>query len=254
MRNKFFLILLTSIFILSMVGAQVTPHETTRTGEIDIQYSAFDTLKQGQNHTFNFYVANNTQFLDNSTVDCQLSLFNQAGNKLVDKIDLTDFETPNEFTITVTGGNFTQVGEYNAITNCNTSVQTGAVDFSFFVNSAGKTAGDFFSVLIWIIFIIAVIGNWTYFILILVKLVTATETVFGVITTWGLYILLMISSYISGFLLVDYVTQLSNNFLDLLRYTNVILPLISLIITMIWKGVKQKNPIGIKDFTGRRPF
>lgn len=125
---------------------------------------------------------------------------------------------------------------------------------SFYVTKLGEVATGNLEMLIWILFIIAAAGNVIFFILILVKLATTNETIFGVLISWAFYGLMIIVSYLSGLLITPYISNISDFFLDIFVWSNCVLPVIALVITMFKKGTDKKKPISIQELTGRVQF
>lgn len=142
--------------------------------------------------------------------------------------------------------NSLDVGNYNYYSEC----KTGIIK----ITGNGQAASNNLEIFIWMLFIFTVLGNLVFLIMILVKLATSTETIFGVLNAWGFYVLLIITSYLSGFLTYGYITSITNLLLTILVWSNGVLPLISLIITMFIKGTKKKRPMGIQELTGNQPF
>ena len=109
-------------------------------------------------------------------------------------------------------------------------------------------------IFIWILFIICIVGNITLLILILVKLATTNETIFGVLMAWGFYTLLLITNFLGGYLVTTYIENITDLFLTIFVWSNVVLPVISLVVTMFVKGTKKKKPVGINEITGPSPL
>ena len=83
------------------------------------------------------------------------------------------------------------------------------------------------------------------------KLITASETIYGVLSSWLFIVLMLISIYLNNYLLDSYASSLSNTFLDISIWTNGVLPVIGLIVSMIYKGFNKKRPPSIQDVSGR---
>lgn len=145
------------IFIILISSTSAIP-PTERTGDIEIQFAKFDSIQQSKPQTFHFHISNKSQLLNSSQATCDFDLFYQDGSRLYDKTGL-GFNPPNDFQVVLNESNFTNLGTYSAITECNTSLQAGAVSFSFEVTPSGFTDNlGFFIVLISIVYLIGFIG------------------------------------------------------------------------------------------------
>lgn len=156
----------------------------------------------------------------------------------------------NVYNYTLTVPNIWGEYKYNY---CNTD-GTSCKEESFHANLRGEKISNIGEGLAWLLFIIAIIGNITFLILIMVKLVTAQETIFGVLSAWGFYLLMIIVNYQSGLMTTSYIFDLSDLFITIFTWSNGVLPVISLVVTMFIKGTQKKKPIPVDEITGRTPF
>jgi len=210
---------------------------------LDVTTNAPESMPQ--NFILNLSVSNATQKITTG-ITCDIVLNYGEG-----QVDYSNYSTSFLSSHNLSS---LHVGTHTLKSVCWTANEVGTSTQLIKVTKTGETTGDFMETLIWFLFIAAVMGNLIFFILILVKLVTTNETVFGVLSAWGFYILMLVVNYQSGFLTTRYITTLSEVFLNLMRWSNVVLPIISLVITMFVKGTKQKRPIGVEEFTGKNPL
>lgn len=217
----------------------------------------YDVIKANENITLYMtpYQLNGKTY-DNSSVDCRVGIVNPDGTRLylLEQANFTVIGNNDIWTATLPGSFLYETGEYLFNWDCQDGTRGGYFNSHMAVTINGELAGDTMQIFIWVVFITATIGNILLLILILVKLATTRETVFGVLMAWGFYILMIVSSYLGGFLISSYITDLADIFLTIFVWSNGVLPVISLIITMFVKGTKKKSPISIEEMTGRVPF
>ena len=106
-----------------------------------IKYPSDVNFIQNSDYTFNFHVFNlSTGFpLTNKTVSCYFHLYNQSGNHIVaSQIPGYSFDHNFDFEIMVKGGNFSTVGRYSYIIQCNSTNFGGFDNVPLSVTSNGK--------------------------------------------------------------------------------------------------------------------
>jgi hypothetical protein len=133
----------------------------------------------------------------------------------------------------------------------------GVVDifsYTFEVTPLGTSqAGDAFTIFIWILFIITVIGLMITLFLSIAKLATGSETIYGVLLSWGFYVLLIVVSYLGkNFLTYSFINEITNVLLTACLWANAILPVVGMIITIFYKSFKKKNVMSINEILGKR--
>jgi hypothetical protein len=101
-----------------------------------IKYPLVDNLYQNQDHEFYFHIFNISNGLpvSNLTTSCQFHLYNESsGEHMLNKTLVYNqhLNVTNEFEIEVTGGNFSQLGTYSYIVQCNSSVLGGFNNVQF---------------------------------------------------------------------------------------------------------------------------
>lgn len=146
------------------------------------------------------------------------------------------------------------VGTYLVYGICDENGVKGNWQFSYFISKNGEApAGDNFIIFTYILFIVAAVGMFSMFIFTLAKLVTASETLFGVLTSWSFLLLMLIANYMAkSYILSDFIQNISESFLTTaFMWVAGFLPLVGLVITIFIKGTQKKKPLGVQEFTGR---
>ncbi len=119
-----------------------------------LQFPKFDFIEKDQDMRFSFHVFNLSDGLLITATDasCEFHLFDNEGDHLVDQLMKMDAEE-FDFEILIAGGNFTRIGHYDYIAQCNSSRIGGFVSSPFQVTASGleEENFDFFLYLIIII-------------------------------------------------------------------------------------------------------
>jgi hypothetical protein len=145
-KNKgyIFLVGILILFSLNFVSAipPVLQDSNFATGyEIEIPF--IGTLKQNQDFTFNFHLFNqsNGYPIDNSSTNCYFDLYNSSGVHLIETIVPHENSIKvNEWELKVLGGNFSSIGQYGYIIQCNSSTSSlgGVEEVGFEVTLNGE--------------------------------------------------------------------------------------------------------------------
>jgi len=125
----------------------------------------------------------------------------------------------------------------------------------FLITRTGQTpADDNLLIFIYLIFIM-IISLLIYTMVINVaKTATIETTVSDVAISWGLYFVMLTLYYLARvYIIDDFILNFSGIFLSITAFTHVVLPLISLILTMFIRSTEKKRLISVNEFTGR-PF
>lgn len=133
MLNKINLVLLL-IFILSFVTvvSAASPFVSTQGVTLNIESPPFSYVSLHSEHRFHAHVINSTNTKTNRSTSCYLHVYNQTGYDINNGSTNMEFETYNgiDFAKTISGGNFSSLGEYAFVIQCNSTNEIG-----FFVNS-----------------------------------------------------------------------------------------------------------------------
>jgi len=213
---------------------------------------ALNTSLMFHTHIFN---ASNGVSIYGAGKSCYLHIYNEfnSGNHVYENdtgaiIEGYDYEFSIPSTV------LTTKGAYSYKVFCNDSSYGGFYEKPFYVTNSGHAPADsLLTTIIYLLFIISTIGLLGTFILTLAKLVTFKETIFGVLTTWGFVLLNIITNYLGReYLLRYFIEDMTSFLMTITIWSNGVLPLISLIITMFVLGTKKKRPLTVEEMTGGR--
>lgn len=262
MKTKLFLI--TFVLSLMLMGTVLAepPFAEEGAGSFStgyfIEYTPIGVYQTGEDLKVNTHVFNisNGYEIDNATTVCKFSLFNKSGHHIISNVAMDYDTTSEDWEYSIGGGNLTINGEHSYLVDCqdSTNYLGGFVNVEFLTTGLGETTGDIVEGLIWLLFILAVLGNISFLVLTLVKLSTVSETIFGILTSWAFLVLMIIVNFQSGLMTTTFIGTLSGFFITILIWSNGVLPLISLVITMFVKGTQKKKPLSVQELTGRSPF
>jgi len=128
--KKILMCIIVSMFLITLVSA-VPP---IRTGDSDTGYELKipprEYLKQNQDFEFEVHIFNETNgvpIIDDGgqgQISCFLHLYNSTGRHQLTMVDLTPSHT-FDYGFDVDGGNFSELGMYPIIIQCNSSTQGG---------------------------------------------------------------------------------------------------------------------------------
>jgi hypothetical protein len=186
MDKKFLYITLFMLLLAFPLVSAKNPIQISSVGAgLEIQFPAEDYLEANITHDFNFHIFNSSTGLAvNSTaitVTCFFHLYNETGNHLLKLIDTVPSNT-FDYEFEVGGGNWTFLGEYSYIVQCNTSTQGGFAAVPITITSSGLeqnisrtqtiTRSIYFLFIISIILFLAFLFvpskptvKWTYFLI-----------------------------------------------------------------------------------------
>jgi hypothetical protein len=143
MAKRFLVFLLfLALFLIPLVSSAppITQVQQFTTGYI-IKVPVQETIKQGQDFTFYFHVFNISDGIPitNLTTKCFFHLYNSSGKHIVNIT--ADYEKLpnvfNEWESYIKGGNFSNVGLYNYIIQCNSSILGGYFEMPLEVTGTG---------------------------------------------------------------------------------------------------------------------
>lgn len=127
---------------------------------------------------------------------------------------------------------------------------------SFVITKQGmNNGGDNLEIFTYILFIIATLGLFVTLILTLIKLVTSEETIFGIMITWSFLILMILCNYLGQtYVTSTFVENLSSTFVTITIWSNGVLPLISLIVSIFIRSTQKKKVLSPQEITGTFNF
>lgn len=133
------------IFLLSLMFiSAIPPFTSTNTVGISIEHPLKDVIQANQSHKFHFHIFNATDgkpFLNTSDIECVFHLYDLEGNHLL-KINDVSSDDIYDWEAEILGGNFTKVGQYSYVFQCNNSIVGGFYEHDFLVTPNGVAPAD----------------------------------------------------------------------------------------------------------------
>jgi hypothetical protein len=124
------------IFSLNFISA-IPPQTNINTNEgLEISYPKFDSILVGKDFNLSIHVFNISNGLIITNADCELEIYNQSGNHLIDNLNLTQIS--DEYNVLLSGENLTNEGIYSYNIYCNTTSLGGFVDGNFQITTNGR--------------------------------------------------------------------------------------------------------------------
>jgi len=138
-----FLFLLVLTPMVAAQPPQATPVIINLEAGLAIDFPKIITIRQNQDFEFHFHVFNATSGLavDNTTTNCSLELLNGDGSEIID-INFIEF-VDDEWNINVLGGNFSRLGSYYWLVNCQAPFVGGFTSAPLIVTADGFEAEPF---------------------------------------------------------------------------------------------------------------
>ena len=210
------LLLFLFLFLFSIAGVQaISPFKTDAEYGFDLRLGVHSEVNQYDTYDFHIHVFNSSNGVPiTDGVSCYLHLYNPDGTHEFEGYDNTvshDFD----YSFDIDGGNFTVLGEYIFIAQCNNTESGGGAGGSVYVvNHEGKFTGSDDLGLIIIIVVVAVcligfgmwkedatmtlLGSFVLYFLGIYILFSGIAGVKDPVTTWGIgLITLGVAFYIS---------------------------------------------------------
>lgn len=253
MRN-IILSILSFVILLNLVYAAPPFSTISNTNGLLISPNIQDYLIKNTTYEFEIHVINDTKLI-NSGVTCNLHIYDKTNNGGHEYINTSNTVT-NGYDIEMTTAPTVHLnkGEYSFKAFCNTSGQAGIYEKTYYVTNTGNPpADDFFTAIIYLLFIISTLGLFYIFLITLTKLAIGAVTVYDVIISWASYILLIFVNYLAmDYLLRTYLENLTNTFLTITVWTNGVFPAIAFAISLIIRALQKKKPLTIQEISGVR--
>lgn len=167
-RNIQFILLMLLIFITPFISAAPPVNPTTQVSDntLELETPPLAFIKQGQDHRFHVHVINDTSTKTNKTTSCFIHVYNSTGFDIDTGSQFMEFESYNgiDFAKTINGNNFTNIGDYAFVIQCNSSIEVGFVSGQLQVTPNGSSPSldnflfePFLLLIITIIFLVAAI-------------------------------------------------------------------------------------------------
>lgn len=159
--SKIVLCLIILIGMLQVVNAAPPVLSTVQSGSLEILAPTYNYVTQGEDKNIYWHVFNATQLLTNKTATCYYHLYSQKlkGEHIVTVNNVKTFTNGRDFEVEIAGANFTTVGEYCHLIECNTSSQTGGIERCFTVNVSGNEVVSANIVLITMLLLVIIISG-----------------------------------------------------------------------------------------------
>lgn len=195
-------------------------------------------------------ICSNNGSICSSPAICNFTLFYPNQTTLINNKLMTNQTSYHNYTLSA--NQLASFGEYCGYASCNDAGLKKDSTFCFKITPNGEPSiSDNFLVFLYVLFVATIFILIYLLIMNIAKLATYQETVLGVAFSWAIYFSMMVESWI----IANYSTSnlLRDNigvFLTITAFTHVVLPLISLIITMFIKSTQAKRPLSVQEFTG----
>lgn len=221
----------------------------------EIKYQPFGYLKQNTNHTFYFHVfniSNGYPIIKGIACDFHLYKPNTPYHLFIGNVNIPD--DVYDYEISVDAGNFTDLGYYSYIFQCNDTHYGGFESVEFIITSNGQKPADTnFMIFIYSMFIFIVVVLLFMFVINIGKLATMSGTIYDIGISWSFYFILIINYYLAKNYLIDsFIVDNVSVYLSILGFTSILLPVFSLIVTMFYKMTTKKSVISTEEIIGRR--
>ena len=142
MKDKvIFSILGTLLFLIMLIGFvdSASPFTQTSATTLKIEVPAPIIIPLNGDYRFHAHVINETRAKTNLTTSCFLHVYNTTGYDIAQSDGMMEFESYNgiDFAKTIGKGNFSTVGTWNFVIQCNSSSEVGFYAESFQVTPTG---------------------------------------------------------------------------------------------------------------------
>lgn len=132
-------------FNLTSAAQPINPTTQVSTiGNLQLETPPLYLIKQGQTHRFHVHVINATRAKTNLTTQCFLHVYDSQGFDLTTVPQNMEFETYNgiDFATSVSGNNFTTLGNYGYVIQCNSTNEVGFINGQLLVTPSGEDTND----------------------------------------------------------------------------------------------------------------
>lgn len=146
-KNKFFIFIFLSIFLISFISAQqplsVQTNININTG-LQIEFTQILLFENSEDHIFNIHVFNIStgKKVTNDTTECFFHLFDNKGFHIINQLSMPFDLVGVDWDLNVTGGNFTRSGLYSSLVVCSTNDLGGFTSVGFDVTESGAIIGE----------------------------------------------------------------------------------------------------------------
>lgn len=222
MNKKIFLFLMLLLILPIINSAQPTVTIPTSDLGIAIEHPIKDIIQANQTHKFHFHIFNVSDgkpFLNTTTnIKCVFHLYDLDGNH-IQKINNVGSDDTYDWEALILGGNFTNIGQYSYVFQCNNSQIGGYYEHDFLVTPKGEILSVAQSILTFVLlfFSFAILSFFMFWGIKLPFKNTRDERGFYLVVNdkkW-LKIICLVGSYIVLMWVMALLSSTANNFLSL---------------------------------------
>lgn len=238
-----FLFALIFITSMSLVASAPPVIQQQFTEGFNLKYPSDQIIKVGHPYEFEVHVFNISNGMPVTTgVDCYFHLYNSTGKH---QLELTD-STPShifDYSFNVLGGNFSVVGDYYYIVQCNSTSLGGFVEVPFEVTPNGKDKPEGITIVIFsLIFIAIICFGVIYFLKSLAHTIQLEMDLIDTAIMICTYLALFLFYYISfEYLGNTVINDLLETAISVGAITHVFLPLVAFILSFIMTNIQYKQ-------------
>lgn len=230
------------IIIMSNNVLSAAPFQLSN-NELQIEYPKYDTIKLNDNHKFHVHVINSTTAKTNLTTSCIINLNNQTGFESSPTSPVMIYESSGKgFSYTFNKNNFSTIGVYSFIIQCNSSNEVGFASGQLLVTPNGLERPIGITVVFFSLALLILFGFLIFITFYSIgHIVSLDFDLKDMSINWGMlfatYALLFLSQNYLGNLDYD---KFLETILGIMIWTNGILPLIGFVLS-ITVGVMLRN-------------
>lgn len=140
MKHKNIIAFAFILFLINIISAaQPTVVIPAAKDGIFIEHPFIETIKSNTDYKFHFHIFNSTTglpYLNSSLITCIFHLYNPHGSHVL-KVNKVSSDDIYDWEQLAAGGNFTELGQYAFVFQCNSSYVGGIYENSFFVTPTG---------------------------------------------------------------------------------------------------------------------
>lgn len=235
--NKLLLIPLF-VFLFFPFVFSANPLTQTPSIGINIEHPIADTVALNQTHKFHFHIFNATSgvpFVNStSTIVCIFHLYDPSGSHLV-KVNKVLSDDTYDWEQIIYAGNFTSVGQYSYVFQCNDTAIGGFYEHDFMVTQSGQPLPSDSLKIFFIGLFLILTGSLLYlFVVGLAHSFTLDYDIIDLAQNLGLYLVMFGSFMFEQYYLGDpNIQNIMPILLSVTAYTHVMIPFLSLGISLI---------------------
>ena len=239
---KQYLIILAVVLCLGLVSALPPQAQTALEDEITIFYPKYEFIPQNTAFNLHFHVINKSQTLTAPQTSCEVHLYDINGKHTLEELAVMD-SNGIDYKVTITGGNFSNIGTHAYIIQCNTSKQTGGASGDFEVTLNGIDKPDALIIVIFsIIFLLLLGGATTSLLKNIGHWVNLEVNMFDVAFSFSIYFIVFSFYYLVKTFLGDpMILDITKMMLFVRGISHILVPIYSLAASMIWNPIKLKE-------------